>query len=111
MLRARRNLWERAVYGVLVRCRTCDRRIGQKHLFYNYFKWTTRCPCCGGAVLEKRVKADKVDRLLWNPYRLAQRLLGGGLFHCELCRVQFYDLRGMGCERRHVRIASVDPET
>jgi len=96
MKRIRRKLWERAVYTVLVRCRNCDRRIGQKHLVYNYFSPSTRCPCCGGADLERRQKPDRVDRLLGNPYRLAQRLLGGGLFHCELCRVQFYDLRGMG---------------
>ncbi len=94
-MRTRRKLWERAVYTVLVRCRTCDRRTGQKRLFYNYFSRDTRCPCCGGAVLERRVKADRVDRQLRNPFRLAQRLLGGTLFHCEFCRVQFYDLRGM----------------
>ncbi len=93
MTRARRKLWERSIYIEFLRCRACDRRIGQKRLFYNYFDWSPRCPCCGTADLERRTKADRVDRLLCNPFRLLQRLAGGAIYHCEVCRVQFHDLR------------------
>ncbi len=28
-----------------------------------------------------------------NPMSLVQKLLGGSLYHCVYCRLQFYDLR------------------
>ena len=52
-----------------------------------------RCPNCGRTEVKHRSRPDGIDRMLWNPLRLTLKLLGGRLYHCEFCRLQFYDLR------------------
>jgi hypothetical protein len=51
------------------------------------------CPRCRGFDLTRLSKPDRVDSFDRNPVRLAQRMFGARLYHCWLCRVQFYDLR------------------
>jgi hypothetical protein len=41
-----------------------------------------------------RKKRDAVDTMNRNPFRTFQQFLGARLYHCEACRLQFYDLRG-----------------
>jgi len=31
--------------------------------------------------------------MLLNPLRYMQRFVGAPLYHCEFCRIQFYDVR------------------
>ena len=40
-----------------------------------------------------RLKRDKIDKMARSPIRLVHRLLGGSLYHCTFCRLQFYDVR------------------
>ncbi len=51
------------------------------------------CPRCGRTDLRKRRERDYVDPMMYNPLRYGQRLLGAALWHCEYCRIQFYDVR------------------
>ncbi|MGI8992525.1 MAG: hypothetical protein ACR2I2_23460 [Bryobacteraceae bacterium] len=40
-----------------------------------------------------RSKPDKIDKMLKTPMSLLQKFLGGHLYHCLYCRIQYYDLR------------------
>ena len=57
------------------------------------FSTVVRCPKCHRTDLRHRRERDRIDRMLPNPLRYIQRFLGGSLYHCQLCRLQFYDLR------------------
>jgi hypothetical protein len=52
-----------------------------------------RCPKCGNIQLRVFKQRDYVEDFSHNPLRLIQRLFGARLYYCELCRLQFYDLR------------------
>jgi cytoskeletal protein CcmA (bactofilin family) len=60
-------------------------------------KGVVRCPICGTDRLSLRKERDPIDRLYQTPSRRVQRWLNGEaqLYHCHVCRVQFYDDREM----------------
>ncbi len=93
LVRARRAIWEKALYTLVFKCQACEIRIGEKRSYLHYFARFARCPRCGTEQVEKRSTRDRIDKLLKTPVSLAQALLGGSLYHCVFCRVQFYDLR------------------
>jgi hypothetical protein len=39
------------------------------------------------------MRRDHIDDMSYRPSSIIQRLLGGQLYHCIGCRLQFYDLR------------------
>jgi hypothetical protein len=51
-------------------------------------------------------RRDGIDRMYRGGLSLLHRLLGGKLYHCWFCRLQFYDLRG----RRAVKGKTVGQE-
>ncbi len=52
------------------------------------------CPNCGRTDIKRMVHEDRVDRILLVPWSLLQQWLGGTLYGCKFCRVQFFDCRG-----------------
>jgi len=52
-----------------------------------------RCPLCGTYRLRVLAERDHIDRMLRNPVNAIKRWMGGKIFHCRYCRVQFYDRR------------------
>jgi hypothetical protein len=91
--RTHRNLLEKVVYNLVFQCRACGARVGERRHFLNYFVKHTRCPRCGTDEVEKRKSVDKIDKRLKTPMSLLQAGLGGSLYHCVFCRIQFYDVR------------------
>ncbi len=57
------------------------------------FSMNCQCPRCGNPNPSIRLKRDKIDKMLRSPLRFMHRLLGGTLYHCAYCRLQFYDVR------------------
>ena len=51
------------------------------------------CPECGTERVKRLIRRDRIDRMSDVPWSTIQRHLGGKLFHCVLCRLQFYDCR------------------
>ena len=51
------------------------------------------CPECGNTRVRRLPRRDRIDRLSDVPWSVIQRHLGGKLYHCALCRLQFYDCR------------------
>jgi hypothetical protein len=43
--------------------------------------------------LRRLAERDHIDHMYRHPLSLLQRLLGGKLYHCRYCRIQFYDWR------------------
>ena len=72
------------------------------------FSLVARCPKCSGTQLRIRRQRDGVDRILKNPFRLLQMILGGNLYHCEFCRIQFYDVRPPRADSKPAAAAMVE---
>jgi hypothetical protein len=58
-----------------------------KHAHY------AKCPKCSSKDLVALRRVDGVDKMRRGPLNLLHRLLGGQLYHCWFCRLQFYDCR------------------
>jgi hypothetical protein len=43
--------------------------------------------------VSRRIAPDKIDPVIKSFSSVLQGLLGGRLYHCNYCRIQFYDLR------------------
>ena len=52
-----------------------------------------KCPKCSTPQLSKLRKVDGVDKMQSGIVNLLHRLVGGQLYHCWFCRLQFYDAR------------------
>ena len=89
--RRRRSLLERLWSDVALTCAHC----GYDHAFktVSFFSLSARCPECHGFDLRRRRSRDRIDRMNHNPLRFLQHLFGAPLYHCESCRLQFFDLR------------------
>lgn len=71
-------------------CPECGAREMIPRTFFSRF---ARCPSCLTSELRVRKNLDKIDRILRNPWRSIQKLMGAPLLHCHACRLQFYDMR------------------
>ena len=92
--RRHRSLWERLHYGAIYQCDKCDfvdfDSYGER---FPIFSAAVRCPRCGSTGVRKRAKLDHIDPLTTQFLYRIQRWLGGQLYFCSPCRLQFYDLR------------------
>ena len=61
--------------------------------FTYYLGEEARCPLCGTYRLRVLAERDHIDRMLKNVVNMWERWMGGRIFHCRYCRVQFYDRR------------------
>ena len=93
LVRAHRTIFEKMFYSRAFACRDCHHRAGGERRFAYYLSVSCKCPQCHTIDLDRRFKADKIDRVVRNPVSLLQAVLGGRLYHCHHCRLQFYDLR------------------
>jgi len=90
LARVSRDVFQRMFYRKLYACPCGRTTLTDPRPF---FSLVARCPQCGRADLKRRHERDTIDRILYNPFRISQLLLGGKLYHCEFCRLQFHDLR------------------
>jgi hypothetical protein len=51
------------------------------------------CPDCGTIRLRQLVKSDTIERVSRLPWNTLQKAVGGKLYLCRACRLQFYDCR------------------
>ena len=57
-----------------------------------------RCPLCGTYRLRALAERDHIDRMYNSLVNLVLRIMGGRLYHCRYCRLQFYDRRRLAPE-------------
>lgn len=91
--RSRRKPLERIRYAEAHRCKDCGLR-------HKISMWSqvrnvryTKCPKCSCRDLSILKKVDKIDTMRKSFWNFVNRILGGKLYHCWFCRLQFYDLR------------------
>lgn len=93
MVRVARTLPQKFAYSSIHECKRCrERRVDRRKLRIALHS-SSRCPHCGSERLTIFKKRDRIDRLYKSPLSLLQGLLGASLYHCPVCRLQFYDLR------------------
>jgi len=91
--RSKRSALERLRYSEAYRCKDCGSRSRVSIRFrIRDFRYT-KCPKCQCHDLTILKKVDKIDTMRKSTFSLLNRFLGGNLYHCWFCRLQFYDLR------------------
>jgi DNA-directed RNA polymerase subunit RPC12/RpoP len=86
------------IYLAIYECAECHTRTAELRPFLFRFSRKARCPECGTRQLRRFQVRDHIERMSRHPLSLLQRLLGGRLYYCSLCRLQFHDWRGLAPE-------------
>ncbi len=91
--RIHRTFTERFFYMGIFECPQCRevKRIARRYTYY--LSKEARCPLCGTHRLRVLAERDHIDRMHRHPMSLLQRMMGGRIYHCRFCRLQFYDRR------------------
>jgi len=91
--RVHRTFIERFSYLAIYECRDCENEEFIPRRYTYHFGDEARCPNCGTYRITKLRGIDKIDRMAAGPLNRIEKLLGGNLYHCVFCRLQFYDRR------------------
>jgi DNA-directed RNA polymerase subunit RPC12/RpoP len=91
--RVHRAFFERFVYQAVYECQQCQSRLPKPRWYMLYVGDYPRCPHCGTYRLTRLASRDRIDPMYKGAASLLQRVLGGELYHCRYCRIQFYDTR------------------
>jgi hypothetical protein len=75
------------------RCRECQTVETAPRRYRHHFGSRCRCPRCGTYRISKLKERDKIDKMETGFLNLYERWMGGKLYHCRFCRIQFYDRR------------------
>ncbi len=93
MVRRHRKWFQRFGYKQVFQCRQCGHDSLTPREFTLKPSAHVRCPRCHTLKVSRRIAPDKIDRVIKTFSSVVQGLLGGRLYHCVYCRIQFYDLR------------------
>jgi len=96
--RVHRTLFERFRYSSIYFCKQCDSEEYVPRLFQYRLGPFARCPRCGTYRLSKLKDRDRIDKMHSGVMNLVERVSGGKLFHCRICRIQFYDRRARAAD-------------
>jgi transcription elongation factor Elf1 len=99
LMRVRRTLAEKLTRGAAFECTNCGLRQYSPSLF-SLGRWPhASCPSCGTENLSVRLNPDPIEPVYTSPLRFVRRRMGGKLYRCQYCRLQFHDMRDLR-ERR-----------
>jgi len=108
--RSRRRLLERFGYSKAYRCKDCDARVRVTIASQSKNLKFAACPKCHSYELTAPKRIDKIDKLVRSPRSFFQRIMGGTLYHCWYCRLQFYDVRPRKRAERKLIVSSKEKE-
>jgi DNA-directed RNA polymerase subunit RPC12/RpoP len=92
--RIHRTFLERFDHMAIYKCKDCHEKQVVLRRWRHHFGLEVCCPRCGTARVTKLKQADRIDPMQTGFLNFMERLMGGELYHCRFCRVQFYDRRG-----------------
>jgi hypothetical protein len=92
-VRRHRRGFEKLIFSQTYRCRTCNIRFSRGYFNLGLFEKYVSCPQCGSPSPDLRTRRDKVDGMQGGLARFVHWAMGGNLYHCVFCRLQFYDVR------------------
>jgi hypothetical protein len=93
LTRRHRKWYQRFVYQQVMQCRKCGIEAQTPREFTLKPTALVQCPRCHTHKVSRRIAPDKIDPVIKSFSSVLQGLLGGRLYHCNFCRIQFYDLR------------------
>ena len=96
--RVHRTFWERLVYRAAYECEDCKKRITVRRRLVFRLTLEARCPECGSARLSLFSAPDNIERMSRQTWSRVQKWLGGHLYYCAICRLQFHDWRSRAPE-------------
>jgi hypothetical protein len=91
--RRHRKWYQRFMYKQVLQCRKCGVQAPTPREFTLKPTAVVQCPRCHTQKVSRRIAPDKIDPVIKSLWSMLQGLLGGRLYHCNYCRIQFYDLR------------------
>lgn len=91
--RSKRSTFDRLRYLEAYRCPGCGAR-------YHVTMWSrlklarwAKCPKCRYQGIKAKRRIDPIDSMRGGILNFVHKIMGGQLYHCWYCRLQFYDLR------------------
>jgi hypothetical protein len=91
--RSKRRLLERFRYLEAYRCPGCGNRYHVSVTSRMHLARFAKCPKCRYQDITLLKRVDKIDHMRGGLFNFIHRVMGGRLYHCWFCRLQFYDLR------------------
>jgi DNA-directed RNA polymerase subunit RPC12/RpoP len=74
-------------------CQECHAPENAPRSYRLHYGARCRCPRCGTFRITKLKERDRIDPMETGFLNLVERWMGGKLYHCRYCRVQFFDRR------------------
>src|SRR5208282_1083336 len=97
--RIHRTFLERFAYMAIYECRECKDTSSVPRRFRYHLGKFPRCPKCGTLRITKLKSRDHIDPLHTGFLNFLERTMGGALYHCKFCRLQFFDRRRLVPEK------------
>ena len=91
--RSKRRLFDRVRYLEAYRCHGCGARYHVTLASRLQLARWAKCPNCRYQGVKAKKRIDKIDRIRGGFFNFFHKIMGGQLYHCWFCRLQFYDLR------------------
>jgi len=98
MRRVHRTLMERFSYLAIYACKECHTEDNLPRAHQLHRGKAARCPKCGTFRLRQLKEPDTIDRMHTGVLNMLEKMVGGKLFHCRYCRIQFWDRRRLQSE-------------
>jgi DNA-directed RNA polymerase subunit RPC12/RpoP len=98
MRRVHRTLMERFRYLALYECKECHAEDSLPRSYHLHLGKTARCPKCGTFRIVRLKEPDHIDKWHTGLLNMLEKMVGGRLFHCRYCRIQFFDRRRLASE-------------
>jgi hypothetical protein len=111
MTRRHRRWYQRFFYKQVLQCRKCKIETQTPREFTLKPAALVQCPRCHTHKVSRRIAPDKIDPVVKTFSSVVQGLLGGRLYHCNYCRIQFYDLRHSMKAATNGTVAAQAPDT
>ena len=98
--RQRRSIVERVLFRKLWQCRECSTQIRVWRIpFEQTLRFLgsahTRCISCGNMRVRHLTTRDRIDLMSIHPISLLGALVRAPIYHCNGCRQQYHDWRGL----------------
>ena len=114
--RQRRSLLQRLLFRRLFVCRACGTQIRAWRIpFEGTVRFVasphTRCIACGQVRVRYLATRDRIDHMSRHPFSLVAALVRAPIYHCNACRHQYHDWRGVNPDMQERRVAPDGPSS
>lgn len=114
--RQRRSLPQRLLFRRLFVCRACGTqlrawRIPLEGTVRFVASPHTRCISCGNARVRHLATRDRIDHMSAHPFSLIAALVRAPIYHCNACRSQYHDWRGVNPDTQERRVGPDAPSS